>query len=298
MSDVETTTPFERIRPRLFGLAYRMTGSRADAEDLVQETYVRWHQADRAAIANAEAWLVTATTRLAIDRLRRRKIEREAYAGPWLPEPLVSAAPPPDRDVELDADLSVAFLTLLERLAPDERAAFLLHDVFDVDYAEIASALDRSEAACRQVVHRARERVRGARKRFEATAADRLRLLRAFMDAVQARDDRTLLSLFTDEIAWTSDGGGKVHAAPHPILGAARVRTLVMAVSHKYWDDGRALDLAVVNGEPGLCIRDAHGGIVGAIAIDVDGARIAAVYVVLNPDKLSSASGEARPVTS
>ena len=165
-----SVTTFEALRGRLFGLAYRMLGSRADAEDVVQETYVRWHQVTPGSVENPEAWLVTTTSRLAIDRLRRLKTEREAYVGPWLPEPIVTAAPP-DRNLDLAADLSIAFLTLLERLAPEERAAFLLHDVFDVGYREIAAVIERSEAACRQVVHRARERVRGDRKRFDVTEA-------------------------------------------------------------------------------------------------------------------------------
>src|SRR5215510_3359762 len=163
-----STTAFEATRGRLFGLAYRMLGSRPDAEDIVQEAYVRWHETDKERIESAEAWLVTTTSRLAIDRLRRLKTEREAYFGQWLPQPIVSEAPP-DRHLDLADDLSMAFLALLERLAPEERAAFLLHDVFDVGYGQIASVLERSESACRQVVHRARERVRGDRARFDVT---------------------------------------------------------------------------------------------------------------------------------
>src|SRR5262245_37194249 len=151
-----STTPFEATRGRLFGLAYRMLGSRADAEDIVQEAYVRWHEAEKDRIESPEAWLVTTTTRLAIDRLRRLETEREAYFGQWLPQPIVSDAPP-DRHLDLADDLSIAFLTLLERLAPEERAAFLLHDVFDVGYPEIASVIEKTESAVRQVVHRARE---------------------------------------------------------------------------------------------------------------------------------------------
>ncbi len=152
---------FDALRGRLFGLAYRMLGSPADAEDLVQEAYLRWHQANRGRIESPEAWLVATTGRLAIDRLRRLKTEREAYIGQWLPHPMISETPPPDRQLDLADDLSMAFLTLLERLTPDERAAFLLHDVFDMGYPKIAGLLDRTEAACRQMVHRARERVRG-----------------------------------------------------------------------------------------------------------------------------------------
>ena len=171
--------PFEQVRGRLFGIAYRMLGSRAEAEDVVQETYVRWHQADREAIRTPEGWLVTAATRLAIDRLRELKTERETYSGPWLPEPLMSNAPPPPIvNVDLASDLSVAFLVLLERLAPDERAAFLLHDVFDTGYGDIAALLGKSEAACRQIVHRARERVRNDHQRFQVTETARVGLLK------------------------------------------------------------------------------------------------------------------------
>ena len=153
-----------------------MLGSRADAEDMLQETYLRWHQADVEAIEVPEAWLVTTITRLCIDRLRAARVEREAYVGPWLPEPLVEDAyPPPDRYVELASDLSVAFLVLLERLAPEERAAFLLHDVFDAGYREIAQAIGKSEPATRQIVHRARERVRRDRPRFRISEAARAR---------------------------------------------------------------------------------------------------------------------------
>ena len=282
-----TTEPFDAHRGRLFGLAYRMLGSRADAEDVLQDAYLRWHQADRGAIENPEAWLVTTTTRLAIDRLRRLKTEREAYIGPWLPEPFVSAAPPPDRDLDLAADLSVAFLTMLERLAPEERAAFLLHEVFDVGYPQIAVVLDRSEAACRQLVHRARERVRGDRKRFEASAAAKASLLHRFTAALEARDERTLLSLFAPDATWTADGGGKTAASPRPIVGADRIVTLVIGLRQKFWADDRVLEVALVNGEIGLRVRDGER-LIAAMAIDTDGERIVAVYAVVNPDKLKA----------
>jgi len=275
---------FEALRGRLFGLAYRMCGSRADAEDIVQETYVRWHQVEHDRIENPEAWLVTTTSRLAIDRLRRLKTEREAYVGAWLPEPIVTETSP-DRDLELAADLSVAFLTLLERLAPEERAAFLLHDVFDVGYAEIASVIDRSEAACRQVVHRARERVRGDRKRFDATDSAKSALLHTFVAAMEARDEQALLTLFAPDATWTADSGGKVPAASRPIVGADRIARLVIGLREKFWAVDRTIEIATINGESGLCIRDA-GRLTATMSIATDGERIHAVYAVLNPDKL------------
>jgi len=277
--------PFEAVRGRLFGLAYRMLGSRADAEDIVQEAYVRWHEAGRSGIENPEAWLVTTTTRLAIDRLRRLKTEREAYAGPWLPEPIVTHEPP-DRHLDLADDLSMAFLTLLERLSPDERAAFLLHDVFDVDYGQIASVLERSESACRQVVHRARERVRGERKRFDASETAKATLLHTFVAAMEARDEQALLALFAPDATWTADGGGKTGAAPVPIAGAERIARLVIGLREKFWAPDRTIEIATVNGETGLCLRDGQR-LTATLSIATDGERILAVYAVVNPDKLS-----------
>ncbi len=284
-SSHESVVTFEALRGRLFGLAYRMLGSRADAEDMVQEAYVRWHQAAQESIENPEAWLVTATTRLAIDRLRRLKTEREAYVGPWLPEPIVTDDPP-DRHLELADDLSIAFLAVLERLAPEERAAFLLHDVFDVGYPQIAAVVDRSEAACRQIVHRARERVRGDRKRFEVAETVKASLLQKFMAAVESRDEQALLGLFAPDATWTADGGGRVGAAPHPIVGADRIARLVVGLREKFWAPDRTLEIATVNGETGLRIRDGNR-LTAAISIVTDGNRILAVYAVINPDKLT-----------
>jgi RNA polymerase sigma-70 factor (ECF subfamily) len=285
VNETETSVAtFEALRGRLFGLAYRMLGSRADAEDVVQETYVRWHQAAPHGIESLEAWLVTTSTRLAIDRLRRLKTEREAYVGQWLPEPIVTQAPP-DRDLDLAADLSIAFLTLLERLAPEERAALLLHDVFDVGYREIASVIDRSEAACRQVVHRARERVRGDRKRFDVTESVKVDLLQRFMAATEARDEQALLELFAPDATWTADGGGKSAAAPLPIVGNDRIARLVIGLREKFWAPDRTLEVATVNGEPGLRIRDGNR-LTATMSIATDGDRIFAVYAVVNPDKL------------
>jgi RNA polymerase sigma-70 factor (ECF subfamily) len=285
VSDTATlTATFEALRGRLFGLAYRMLGSRADAEDIVQETYVRWHQTAHDRVESPEAWLVTTTSRLAIDRLRRLKTEREAYTGPWLPEPIVTP-PSPDRDLDLAADLSIAFLTLLERLAPEERAAFLLHDVFDVGYREIAAVIERSEAACRQVVHRARERVRGDRKRFDVTESVKTTMLQQFTKAMEARDEQALLELFAPDATWTADGGGKVGAAPQPLVGAGRIAKLVIGIREKFWAHNRRLEIAMVNGEPGLTIRDGDR-LAATLSIVTDGERIVDVYAVVNPDKL------------
>jgi RNA polymerase sigma-70 factor (ECF subfamily) len=287
---VHSTGTFEALRGRLFGLAYRMLGSRADADDVLQDAYIRWHQANRDGIENPDAWLVTTTTRLAIDRLRRLKTERGAYVGPWLPEPIVSQAPAPDRDLTLAADLSIAFLTLLERLAPEERAAFLLHDVFDVGYPQIATILGRTEPACRQVVHRARERVRGDRRRFDVTEDAKALMLRKFTAALEARDEQTLLDLFAPDATWTADGGGKVAASPRPIVGADRIAKLVIGLREKFWVENRVVDLATINGEIGLCFRDGDR-LTATMSIETDGERILAVYAVVNPEKLSAIEG-------
>jgi RNA polymerase sigma-70 factor (ECF subfamily) len=263
-----------------------MLGSRADAEDIVQEAYVRWHETNRTSVDKPEAWLVTTASRLAIDRLRRLKTEREAYRGPWLPEPIVSKAPPPDRHLDLADDLSMAFLTLLERLSPDERAAFLLHDIFDVGYGEIASVLERTEAACRQVVHRARERVRGDRKRFDVSDDAKADLLRRFTAAMEARDEAALLELFAPDATWTADGGGKTAASPYPIAGAARIARLVIGLREKFWAENRRVEVVSINGETGLCIRDGDR-LVATLSIATDGVRILDVYAVVNPDKLN-----------
>jgi RNA polymerase sigma-70 factor (ECF subfamily) len=282
-SSAAHASTFETHRRRLFGIAYRMLGSRADAEDIVQEAYVRWHQARGDAIENAEAWLVTTTTRLAIDRLWRVKTEREAYTGPWLPEPIVTRTP--DRDLDLAADLSIAFLTMLERLAPEERAALLLHDVFDIGYPAIASVLDRSEAACRQIVHRARQRVRGERKRFDVDAAARTALLEKFMAAVDARDEQALMALLAPDATWTADGGGKTAASPRPIVGADRIAKLLVGLREKFWGGARRMEIVTINGEPGLWVRD-DDKVVATLSILTDGERILEGYSIVNPDKL------------
>jgi len=275
---------FESIRGRLFGLAYRMTGSRADAEDIVQEAYVRWHQAQQRAIENPDAWLVTTTGRLAIDRLRRLKTEREAYVGQWLPEPIVTHDQP-DRNLDLADDLSMAFLNILERLAPEERAAFLLHDVFDVGYGEIASVLEKTESACRQVVHRARERVRSDRRRFEVTESAKAAMLQKFLAAMEARNEQALLALFAPDATWTADGGGRAGAGLHPIAGADRIARLVIGLREKFWAADRTLHVETVNGETALCMRDG-ARLTATISIATDGEHIHAVYAVVNPDKL------------
>jgi len=280
---------FQQLRPRLYGIAYRMLGSRADAEDMVQDAYLRWHRTDVERVQTPQAWLTTTVTRLCIDRLRAARVERDAYFGPWLPEPLVGEAPAGlDRASELASDLSVAFLVVLERLAPEERAAFLLHDVFDCGYRELAGALGKSEAACRQIVHRARERVRRDRPRFEVSEAARRRLLEKFQAAMQAADQEALIGLFAADAEWTSDGGGKTAAASKVLHGGGRIAKLIAGVGRQLARNysGRIeFRLAPVNGESGL-VMCLDGRPIWILSIETDGLRILAGYVVLNPDKL------------
>ncbi len=279
------TSEFAKARNRLFSIAYRMLGSTADAEDMIQETYLRWHQANKNEIRSPEAWLVSVLTRLCIDRLRSATLERETYTGPWLPEPLFTEIPAsPEENLELAADLSMAFMLLLERLAPVERAAFLLHDVFDFEYPEVSRILEKSEAACRQVVHRARERVRRDRPRFHPTRDELFSLIERFNSAVIAGDEETVLSMFAEDATLTSDGGSKVNAARKVVLGRQRIARLFLVLDRKL--SGRMTRSIVnINGEPGL-VTYLDGKPLSATSFEMDGERIAALYHVLNPDKL------------
>jgi RNA polymerase sigma-70 factor, ECF subfamily len=283
---------FEPHRPRLYGIAYRMLGSRADAEDIVQDAYLRWHRAPADEIRSAEAWLVTAVTRLCIDRLRAAQTERQAYVGPWLPEPFVNEpVPPADASTELASSLSVAFLAVLERLAPEERAAFLLHEVFDSDYSEIAQILGKSEAACRQIVSRARKRVREDRPRVQVTEAARRAVLDKFVNAVMSQDKAALMQVLATDVTWVSDGGGKAKAARKAVHGSDHVARFIMGVIGRYAPRVQ-LSPITVNGESGLALYG-DGSLVSVISVVTDGVRILDVYTVVNPDKLRAIAPQA-----
>jgi RNA polymerase sigma-70 factor, ECF subfamily len=286
-STQKLATPFERYRPRLFALAYRMLGSRTDAEDTLQDAYVRWHQGGGANVASAEAWLVTTVTRLCIDRLRAARSKREVYVGPWLPEPLVDDTSGAEAQAELASSLSTAFLLLMERLAAEERAAFLLHDVFETEYTEISRILAKSATACRQLVSRARRRLRDNRPRVEVNPNAVRALLDRFVRAVQAQDRAALLALFAREAAWTSDGGGKARAARKPIHGRERIVRFVLGALAPRRRRFAFLP-ATINGGPGLVVtRDEEG--FAALSVSTDGAQLTDVFIVLNPDKLAFA---------
>jgi RNA polymerase sigma-70 factor (ECF subfamily) len=280
---------FEELRRRLFGIAYRMIGTTADAEDIVQEVYLRWHQADTEEIRSAEAWLVSVVTRLSIDKLRRASVEREKYNGPWLPEPLIaSTSPTPEEELETAFNLSMAYMVLLERLTPIERAAFLLHDVFDCAYPLIANILRKSEAACRQVVHRARQRVRSEQSRFKANDAALRSLINQFMAAADAGDDVTLLSLFAKDATLTSDGGGVVPAARKVVHGRSRIARLYLLLAKRLGGRLRK-KIMTINGEPGL-VMYLDGAPLATTSFETDGESITALYTVLNPQKLRGLS--------
>jgi RNA polymerase sigma-70 factor, ECF subfamily len=289
---------FEPYRRRLLGLAYRMLGSMADAEDAVQETYVRWHGVDRDKVSEPKAFLMTTTTRICLDMLTSARARREEYVGPWLPEPIFdTAALTPDSRTELAEDLSIALLLTLDRLSPLERAAFLLHDVFDFSFSEVAIALERSEAACRQLAARARANVRTARPRgvvpppaaSSGIDANHARLLSAFTAAVQSGDLNALTQLLASDARVLTDGGGKVRAALNAIDGADRVAEFMVNVTRKrpgaWWRDEFTVRFALVNGLPGVVV-DAPEGPVQTTAFEIEGDVIKALYVVRNPEKL------------
>jgi len=274
----------ERYRARLFGIAYRMLGGIQDAEDIVQEAMLRWHQTDRAAVREPEAWLVSVVTRLAIDRLRHAVVERETYIGPWLPEPVADDRFDADRSAELASDLSMAFLVLLERLAPEERAAFLLREVFDADYDDIARTLDKTPAAARQTVHRARERIRTDRARFIAADDAKERLFKKFVAALESDDRDGLLAVLAPDATWTSDGGGKVNAAGRVIAGRDQIARMLMKFEEKF-AHLFTYRFGHMNGEPVL-ITETNGRPFGVTYCQTDGQRILALYRVMNPEKL------------
>lgn len=278
---------FAALRPRLFAIAYRMLGTRADAEDLLQDAWLRWHAADQAGLQSAEAWLVTMVTRLAIDRLRAAKAEREAYTGFWLPEPLVQLdMHTPEAAAERAGELSLALMWVLERLAPEERAAYLLREVFDQDYSDIAATLGKSEASCRQLVHRASERVLREQPRFAVPREAHRRVLEKFITAARSGARDAMQALLAENAELVSDGGGKVPSFGKVLRGAFRIANLYFAVARRY-QGGATYQLALVNGEPGL-LRYVDGRLESAQAVVTDGERIVAIYAVRNPDKLAT----------
>ncbi|MDH7795639.1 MULTISPECIES: RNA polymerase sigma factor SigJ [unclassified Beijerinckia] len=283
---------FAQYRSHVRGLAYRMLGTLTEAEDVVQDVFLRWLQSDVAEIRSPKAWLTSVTTRICIDRLRHLEVERAAYPGVWLPEPIVE---PADRDVErrmdLSSDLSLAFMIVLERLSPDERTVFVLRDVFDAGFPEIAAILNKSEVACRQIASRARTKVREGRPKFQVTAHMQQSLVRRFLLAIEAGDKTALLSLLADDAVLKSDGGGKVRVSTAGIFGADKIVRLIL--SRGLIPRGSVTEetivkrrLGVINGESGI-LTFLDDALIATLSFETRGERIKAIYQVYNPDKLS-----------
>ena len=292
MSDRATdpaTETFVAHRNLLFTVAYEMLGSAADTEDVLQETWLRWVQVDLEHVRDQRAYLVRITTRQSLNRLRTMKRRKEAYVGPWLPEPLLTA-PDVAEDVELAESLSMAIMLVLETLAPTERAVFVLREVFDVGYDDIAAAVDKSPAAVRQIAHRARRHVDARRPRAVVSASETQVALESFRRALDTRDLQGLLDVLAPEVVLVSDGGGIRQAATRPIVGAGKVARFIIGGSGKA-EGALTGDARVVNGSPALVVR-LDGEIDGAMAIRVEGARITGLYYVRNPEKLSRVESE------
>jgi RNA polymerase sigma-70 factor, ECF subfamily len=277
----------EELRPLLFSLAYRMVGSVSEAEDLVQEAFLRWHRAG-GEIGNAKAFLTTVVTRLAIDHLRSARVRREAYVGPWLHEPLVDErAPGPAQRVEDDETLSLAFLALIERLSPVERAVYLLHELFGYGHDEIAEVVGKSGAATRQILVRARRHVEQGRPRFEPSRSEREALLARFLDACRAGDVGALVELLAADATSYADGGGRARATLLPIYGADKVARLWASIADPARSGPYSLGAADVNGQPGAVAVAPDGGVIGVLTLAVAAGRIESVWAVVNPDKLA-----------
>ncbi|AXK72140.1 RNA polymerase sigma factor SigJ [Lysobacter sp. TY2-98] len=280
------TQLFQHHRPRLFGLAYRMLGTPADAEDVLHDAWLRLHAQGVESLDDPEAWLVTVITRLALDRLRRAKSDREHYTGPWLPEPLAPETDQPEAEHERSETLTLSFLLLLERLSPEERAAFLLHEVFDYSHAEAARILDIADDACRQRVHRARTRLREGRPRFNVDAAAQRRLLERFVAAMAQPTFDTLRALFAEDAIHISDGGGLAQATLHPLHGAERLARLYLQLGRHLLQAKVRYELTTLNGEPALLMHE-DGGLATAMWIESDGERITAIHALRHPHKLA-----------
>jgi RNA polymerase sigma-70 factor (ECF subfamily) len=279
----EDAATFEEWRGLLFGIAYRMLGSAADAEDMVQETYLRWVGRQAAPVASVRAYLVTIVTRLCIDELSSARVTRLSYTGPWLPEPIVADEP---FDVEHADSLALAFLVLLEELTPPQRAAYLLHDIFGYSFDEIAQSMGRPAASCRQLAQRARRHIGQRRQRFDADLAQGRELTRAFVMACGTGDLNALLSLLSDDVVVWTDGGGKVRAAFRPVVGPFRASRFLLYVAKKVQGLPRETTL---NGQPAMVFVEARQ-VRAALVLDIRAGQVVAVRTVTNPDKLERLS--------
>jgi RNA polymerase sigma-70 factor (ECF subfamily) len=290
--EMPTAAAYAEYRPLMFSIAYRMTGSVGDAEDIVQDAYVRLTGAlrDGIRIETPKAYLATVTTRLAISFLRSARVRREAYVGAWLPEPLIAAEQGPYDDpaehAEMSDSLSMAFLVLLEALSPTERAVFLLHEVFGYDFAEIAEITGKSEVNCRQIASRARRHIEAGKPRFDASREQRDEVARRFFEAVGGGDLGALLTLLAPDVVTIGDGGGKGQAVREPLHGPERVARFMLGLFRRAQKEGTYGVPTVVNDQPGAVIYDAEGRVVSVLSLDIAGGLVQAVRSVVNPDKL------------
>jgi len=283
---------FQTHRPALFAVAYRMLGSATDAEDILQDAWLRFAGARPADLRSAKAYLTTIVTRLCLDRLKSARATREEYVGPWLPEPVVTGEQPgPERSLAQAESVTLAFMVLLETLSPEERAVFLLREVFDYEYDEIAGMLETSAANCRQLFHRAKGRIAERKPRFRAAIGEKRPLVERFVRAFSEGSEAGLTSVLAEDIGFWSDGGGKVLAARRPIFGRAQVVNLLMGFRRTAPAIGVALesitfDIVEVNGEPAVLLR-VEGRLDGVYVMAVEDGAISAIRVVRNPDKLT-----------
>lgn len=281
---------FETYRSYLFAIAYRMLGSAMDAEDLVQETYLRYQRTEPATIHSLKAYLTTILTRLCLDHLQLAHRKREQYVGPWLPEPILTEELPevanPEKRVETEESIELAFLVLLEQLQPFERAVFLLREVFEYEFAEIAAMLEKSEAACRRSFSRAKQHLINRRPRFKPAPETHQQLLTSFLVAVRSGEMTTLTKLLSENVVLWADGGGKnKQAALHPIHGRDAVARFCLG-SKRFWPENARVELEEINGQAALIIR-ANGQAFSVLAMDVEYGRIQAIRIIVNPDKLA-----------
>ena len=278
---------FAPLRPRLIRIAYRMLGSLAEAEDVVQDAYLRWHGTDRAQVDNASAFLSKTVTRLCLDHLKSARVKRETYIGPWLPEPMIETTDDDQAD-----DITLTLMMALERLSPLERAAFLLHDVFGQDFDDVAQAIDRDSAACRQLASRAREHVRAAKPRFPVSQEKGVEIAKAFIDASRSGEVAPLQALLAKDVTLYSDGGGKRAAALNPIYGDVNVSRFIAGTIRKFGSEHFSWRQETVDGLPGMVVIE-NGEVQHTIALEIDDGRITAIYIVRNPDKLKHVSAKA-----
>ncbi|GMG93065.1 sigma-70 family RNA polymerase sigma factor [Cupriavidus metallidurans] len=274
----EAAASFEPLRPKLIRVAYRMLGSVADAEDVVQEAFIRWMNAERAEVRVPEAFLRRMVMRMCLDELKSARHRRETYIGPWLPDPVV--------EEEEQDDVTLPLMLALERLSPLERAAFLLHDVFGLAFDEVAATIQREPAACRQLAARARANVRESRPRFQVEKERGLALARAFFDASRSGDMGTLSTMLAADVSLHADGGGQRPAIGHPVFGFDEVMRVHEQLSKYFLKNGSTfIRAAFINGLPGIVTRESDGEL-QTTALEIEDGKIAAIYVVRNPDKL------------